>query len=156
MTTTVLDAKIEVVEKLEIASAADKIWALIENFDGLSQWFSAVASSVADQGNQLGSIRKVVLRAPGDPSLLEQLTAYDAAARSYSYAIIDVDPPLLPVKNYASTLIVHALADDRAQVEWRGAFYAAAPGGEAAARGAIEGVYRGGLADLKQRAEAGA
>lgn len=153
---TTLADQLSVAETLEIAASADAVWAVIEHFDALAQWAPGIASSAADKGDAIGSLRKVVLKAPGDPAIIEQLTAHDAAGRSYSYIITEVDPALLPVRHYASTLIVRAAGDGAATVEWRGAFEAATPESRDAALGAVAGIYRGGLKALKQRVEAGA
>lgn len=146
---------LSVTETLEIAASADAVWALIGKFDGLAHWAPGIASSQADKGDAIGSLRKVVLKAPGDPAIVEQLTAHDAAARSYSYIITEVDPGLLPVAHYASTIRVDDAGAGTSRVEWRGQFAPATPEAKDAALGAVAGIYRGGLAALKQRAESG-
>jgi hypothetical protein len=141
-------------ESLDLDRPAEAVWAMIADFDALSKWLPPVASSVADKGNAIGSVRHLVLDAPGGPSFDEELTAYDAAGRSYSYTILAVDPQVLPVENYTSTLKVRDNGRGGAKVEWSGAFDAAPGVDGAAAVEAIRGVYRAGLGSLTKMAAA--
>ncbi len=142
-------------ETIEIAAPADKVWAVMGNFDSLKNWHPAVASSSADKGNEPGSVRTVELKGGG--SLVETLQKYDAGGMSYSYRA--KDGGALPVTNYTSTISVRA-DGDKSKVEWRGAFYRAFPGNDPppdqndeTAIKAITGVYTSGLANLKKVVE---
>ena len=153
-------SRLKVTETVDIARPPEKVWALVKDFDALAKWHPAVASSAADKGNMVGSIRTVVLKAPGDPKLIEELVAYDDAARKYQYSIKDVDVKVLPVNNYMSWLTVSDNGKGGSTVEWRGAFYRGYPNNDPppelsddAATKAITGVYRGGLDTLKKLAE---
>ncbi len=59
----------KIVETVDIDRPVDKVWAIVKDFDALSKWHPAVASSVADKGNEIGSTRMVVLKRRGDPEL---------------------------------------------------------------------------------------
>ena len=142
-------------ETIEIAAPADKVWAVMGDFDALKNWHPAVASSSADKGNEPGSVRTVELKGGG--SLVETLQKYDAGGMSYSYRA--KDGGALPVTNYTSTISVRA-DGDKSKVEWRGAFYRAFPGNDPppeqndeTAIKAITGVYTSGLANLKKLVE---
>lgn len=142
-------------ETIEIAAPADKVWAVIGNFDALKDWHPAVASSAADKGNEPGSVRTVELKGGG--SLVETLQKYDASGMSYTYRA--KDGGALPVSNYTSTISVRG-DGDKSKVEWRGAFYRAFPNNDPppdqndeAAVKAITGVYTSGLANLKKIVE---
>ena len=149
------------VEKVEIAKTPDEVWAIIKNFDALAKWHPGVATSTADKGNEIGSIRTLTLKNGG--KLTEQLEKYDNAAHSYFYRITDVDVKVLPVSNYSATIEVKAGADGKGSVvEWRGAFYRGYPNNDPpaelnddAALKAVTGVYRAGLDRLKELAEKG-
>jgi carbon monoxide dehydrogenase subunit G len=143
-------------EKITIEAPADAVWARLKNFDALKDWHPAVASSPADKGNAVGSVRTVTLKDGG--TLLETLEGYDDAQKKYSYRA--KDGGALPVTNYTST--VQVVADGaKSVVEWRGAFYRGYPNNDPppaqndeAALKAVTGVYRSGLAHLKQTMEA--
>lgn len=146
----------KVSEKIDIAASADKVWAVMGNFDALKDWHPAVESSAADKGNEAGSVRTIVLKGGGGV-IVEVLQKYDAAGRTYSYRAKEAGP--LPVSNYTSTIVVHG-EGDKASVEWRGAFYRGFPGNDpppeqndAAAIKAITDVYVGGLTKLKSLVE---
>ena len=97
-----------VTQTVDIARSPDEVWAVAGDFDALARWHPVIASSPASRGNEVGSIRKLTLRAEGDPGFEEELTRYDAAARSYAYRILAVDPKVLPVNPYSATFEVRA------------------------------------------------
>ena len=145
----------KVVETVTIAAPPAQVWALMGNFDALAKWHPAVASSPADKGNEVGSVRQIALKGGG--SLTESLESYDAAAMKYSYRA--KDGGALPVTNYTSTITVRAEGSG-SLVEWRGAFYRGFPNNDPppdqndeAALKAVTGVYQSGLANLKALAE---
>ena len=150
----------KVVETVDINLPPDKVWAIVRDFDGLAKWHPAAASSVADKGNQEGSVRTLVLKAPGDPKIIEELLSYDDAGRSYHYGIKEVDVKVLPVTNYTSWLTVRDNGHGGSTVEWKGAFYRGFPNNDPppelnddAAIAAVTAVYRSGLDNLKKIAE---
>lgn len=145
----------KVVQSVTIAAPPAQVWGLMGNFDALAKWHPAVESSPADKGNEVGSVRQIVLKGGG--AITESLEAYDAAAMKYSYRA--KDGGALPVTNYTSTLTVRAEGSG-SLVEWRGAFYRAFPNNDPppdkndeAAVKAVTGVYQAGLAHLKTLAE---
>lgn len=146
----------KVTESVAIAASPDAVWNRIKDFDALQSWHPALESSTATSGNQVGSVRTLKLKGGG--TIVEELTKYSADDRRLAYRMTDPGP--LPVTNYSSTLSVSA-ADGGSVVEWRGAFYRGDPNGnpppdrnDEAAIGAITGVYKAGLGNLKQLIEA--
>jgi carbon monoxide dehydrogenase subunit G len=146
----------KVTEDVTINATADAVWAKVKNFNALKDWHPAVADSADDKGNVVGSLRTVKLMDGG--TLLETLEGYDDAKKKYNYRA--KDGGALPVTNYTSTLTV---LDEggKAKVEWRGAFYRGYPNNnpppeqnDEAALAAVTGVYKSGLANLKQIMEA--
>lgn len=149
-------------QTVEIAKPPEAVWAIVKDFDGFARWHPLVASSKADRGNEVGSKRTVVLKAPGDPSFVEELLKYSDADRSMSYKIEAVDPKILPVNNYMAWLEVRPNPSGGSTVEWRSAFYRGymlndppPELNDAAAVKAVTGVFRAGLDNLKRVAEAG-
>jgi hypothetical protein len=150
----------KIVETVDIDKPADKVWAIIKDFDAISKWHPAVASSVADKGNEVDSKRTLVLKAPGDPSFVEVLDKYDDAGHSYKYEIPKVDPKVLPVNDYTSTISVLDNGKGGSTVEWKGAFYRGymlndppPELNDEASVAAVRGVYRAGLDNIKTLAE---
>lgn len=151
-----------VTQTVDIAKPPEAVWAIVKDFDGFARWHPLVASSTADRGNEIGSKRTVALKAPGDPSFVEELLKYSDADRSMSYKIEAVDPKVLPVNNYTAWLEVRPNPAGGSTVEWRAAFYRGymlndpPPDlNDAAAIKAVTGVVRAGLDNLKRIAEAG-
>ncbi|MCW2274504.1 SRPBCC family protein [Rhodoblastus acidophilus] len=150
----------KIVETVDIDKPVEKVWAVMGDYDALSKWHPVVASSVADKGNEVGSVRHLVLKAPGDPSFDEVLDKYDVAGHSYKYEIPKVDPKILPVNNYASTITVLDNGKGGSTVEWKGAFYRGYMlndppeelNDESSVK-AVRGVYRAGLDNLKKMVE---
>ena len=145
----------KVTETIAINAPADKVWAIVKDFNALQNWHPAVAESPADKGNEEGSVRQLKLKGGG--ALTETLEGYDAAKMRYSYRA--KDGGALPVTNYSSTITVKAEGSGSV-VEWRGAFYRAYPNNnpppdqnDEAAVAAVTGVYKAGLANLKTLAE---
>lgn len=146
----------KVIEKVTIDASADKVWAVIKDFDALEKWHPAIARSPADKGNTVGSVRSLEIKGGG--TLSETLEGYDDAMKKYIYR--GKDGGALPVSNYTSTIQVTP-EGSKAVVEWRGAFYRGFPNNDPppelndeAAVKAITGVYTSGLANLKKIAEA--
>ena len=149
-----------VTQTVDIARSPDEVWAIAGDYDALARWHPVIASSPATRGNEVGSVRKLTLRAEGDPGFEEELTRYDAAARSYAYRILAVDPKVLPVNTYSATFEVRANPAGGSTVEWRAAFYRGymlndpPPDlNDAASVKAVTGVLRAGLDHLKAIAE---
>lgn len=145
----------KVTETITIDAPADKVWALVHNFDALKDWHPAVEASPADKGNNEGSVRQLKLKGGG--ALTETLESHDEAKMRYSYRA--KDGGALPVTNYTSTISVKS-EGGKAVVEWRGAFYRGYPNNnppadqnDEAAVAAVTAVYKSGLANLKTIAE---
>lgn len=146
----------KVVETVTIQAPADAVWNRIKAFDHFG-WHPAVESVTATDGSNVGSLRTIQLKGGG--TIVESLESYSDADKKFSYRMKDPGP--VPVNNYTSTLSVTPAGANASTVEWRGAFYRAFMGNDPpagkndqAAIDAITGIYQGGLAALKQAAEA--
>jgi mxaD protein len=94
----------------------------------------------------------------GGGTIKEKLLAFDAAGRSFKYAILE---GVLPVSDYTSTFAVKSVGKNRSSVTWTGHFKRKNVGDNPAdnendktARDTIGGVYQGGLDNLKKIVEA--
>ena len=143
---------VDVTQKVATTASPEVVWSIIGGFPDIATWLPAAASSPADKGSDVGSVRIITLKAPGEPTITEKLTARDPAAHSYSYQIVKVDPKVLPVAGYTSTISVAAHGSG-STITWRGHFAAAGGASDAAAAKAVKGVYSSGLAHVKSLAE---
>ncbi|QFY42796.1 SRPBCC family protein [Candidatus Methylospira mobilis] len=147
----------KVVESIEINATPDAVWAIVGNFAKPEVWLPPVASTTETGGNEVGATRELTLKKGG--VVKEELKKYEVDKKTLGYKITEVDPAVLPVATYTSTIMVEA-AGAGSKVEWNGAFYRSFmnnnPPPEQSDEAAIHAVtqmYKEGLANLKQVAE---
>lgn len=147
-----------VVEKIEINAPADKVWAVVGNFQDMS-WHPAFVKTEGEGGNAVDATRVLTLENGGQ--IFEKLTKHDDAGKTLSYVITEVDVKVVPVMNYSSRITVTG-DGEKSEVEWWGAFYRGFMNNDPppelsdeAAVKAITGVYTSGLAALKEKLEGG-
>lgn len=145
----------KVTETIEINAPADKVWAVVGNFQDMS-WHPAVEKTEGEGGNEAGAKR--VLTLGPDALIKETLNKYEDG-KVYAYEITDVDVKVLPVKNYSARITVEE-ADGKTTVTWRGAFYRGYLNNDppeelndATAIKAVTGVFKSGLEALKAKVE---
>ena len=123
---------------VELHATPDAVWQLIGGFDALPNWLPYIPSSVLSEGGRIRTLAN-----PGGEAIVERLVAFDDAARSYSYTILQAP---FPVTEYRSTLrVIHVFG--RARVEWSGQFTPVGVSDEEASA-LFGGIYRDGLAAL--------
>jgi mxaD protein len=146
-------------KSIAIDAPAAKVWNLAKDFNGLNTWHPALASDeiVEGKNNVVGAVRVLTLKGGG--TIKEKLLAYDAKGRSFKYAIVE---GVIPVSHYTSTFVVKSAGKGKSTVLWTGHFKRKNVGDNPAdnendktAVDAINGVYQGGLDNLKKMAEAG-
>jgi mxaD protein len=142
---------------LEIDAPAAKVWKQVRDFNGLGSWHPAVASDeiVEGKNNTVGAVRLLTLKGGG--TIKEKLLAFNPAARTFKYSILE---GVLPVSDYTSTFVVKPLSKGKSSVTWTGHFKRKNPADNPAdtendktAVDAINGVYQGGLDNLKKLLE---
>ncbi|RFU45234.1 SRPBCC family protein [Paraburkholderia sp. DHOC27] len=124
---------------IEIALPADEVWQLIGGFGSLPEWLPYIPESELSEG---GRVRH--LTNPGGQTIVERLIAFDNAARSYTYAILQAP---FPVRDYQSTLKVVERGSHDCRVEWSGRFVPTSGTDEDASR-LFQGIYEDGLKAL--------
>jgi len=147
----------KVTETITINAAPEAVWAVVKDFDKPQAWHPAVESCTATQGNAVDSERTIVLKGGG--KVVEKLESWSDADRKFSYRMREAGP--IPVSNYSSTLAVKpGPSAGTSVVEWRGAFYRGYPNNDPppdkndeAAVAAVTGIYKTGLANLKELVE---
>ena len=143
---------------ITIDAPAAKVWDLTKDFNGLHTWHPALASDeiVEGKNNVVGAVRVLTLKGGG--TIKEKLLAYDAKGRSFKYAIVE---GVIPVSHYTSIYVVKSAGKGKSTVVWTGHFRRKNVGdnpgdneNDKTAVDAINGVYQGGLDNLKKMAEA--
>jgi hypothetical protein len=147
----------KVTETITINAAPAAVWAQVNGFGAMHTWHPAVQTTVATDGNNIGSRRTLTLKGGG--KVEEELETFSDAEMSFSYRMKQSGP--IPVTNYSSKLSVKPGGSaGTTLVEWRGAFYRGYPNNDPppdqndeAAVAAVTGVYKTGLGNLKSLME---
>lgn len=109
----------KVSESIEINAPADKVWAIVGNFQDGS-WIPVVEKTEGKGGNEVKATRTLTLK--GGATVDEELAKYDAEKKTFMYRIDKVDVKVLPVNDYSSTIEVEG-DGTKSKMTWRGAFY---------------------------------
>ena len=129
----------EVSMKTHLNAAADQVWKIVGQFNGLPAWHPMVVKSTLDDGGQ-----RRTLSLPDGSKIVEDLREADDGSHTMTYAIVDSP---LPVKDYVSTIRVIPSQDGvGCTVEWSSTFDPT--GDENAAVTAVHQVYQAGLDNL--------
>ena len=139
-------AVLKVSKSVTIAAPVATVWAKVKDFDKLNGWHPAVAKDeiVEGKNNEAGAVRLLTLGDGG--TVKEKLTAFDDAAHSFGYTIVE---GVLPVSAYNSTLVVTAEGEG-STVTWSGEFKHAEGKDDKTATDTITAVYTAGLDNLKK------
>ena len=140
----------EVYTSSVIGAPAERVWAVIRDFNGLPEWHPAIAESRIEGGapaDQVGCVRAFRLRDGG--FIRERLLALSDYDYSCTYAILESP---MGVENYVATLKLTPITDGgRSFAEWSAAFDCP-PEREAELVATIgQGVFQGGFDSLKSR-----
>ena len=135
---------VSVVETVQLPTTPIRTWDAIKDFSAWQGWHPAFATTkmVKGDGHTTGSVRVLITKDGGQ--FTEELVAFDAAAHSYQYRIIDSPAP---VTDYVSTIQVKKTTTG-STVVWSSQFNVKAGTTEADAKKLISGVYRAGLDNL--------
>jgi hypothetical protein len=125
---------------ITIPAPAATVWQLIGGFDSLPDWLPYIPKSELSEGGRVRTLAN-----PNGDTIVERLVAFDDAARSYSYAILQAP---FPVKDYRSTLRVSD-AGAAARVDWSGSFTPQGVSDQEATR-LFQGIYEDGLRALAE------
>lgn len=129
----------------DLEKAATMLWDKIGAFPGIGEWHPAVVS--CEISEVAGHARRT-LSLPDGAKIIEQEESRDDAKREYVYTIVESP---LPVSGYRSRFAVRVSDDDMIVVDWTGSYTAdGAP--DADAKGAIDGVYGGGMEGIGETA----
>ncbi len=136
-------------QSVEIKASMWKVWDAVKDFDGLHRWHPMFADDVLKSGanNEIGSVRTITVK--DGPSFDEELLAFDALEKKFSYKVIDPAP--LPLSDYVSTFQVVEGRRGYTTILWRSSFRNNSDGKmkDEEVIGFIDGAYRAGLDNLK-------
>src|SRR5262249_58503584 len=90
---------------IDVSASPDQVWRLIGGFGSLPDWLPSIPKSELSAGGRVRHLASL-----GGDTIVEQLEAFDDAARSYSYSILQAP---FPVSDYLSTLRVQDAADGK-------------------------------------------
>ncbi len=128
-------------KSIDLPVAADKVWAVLGDFNGLPRWAAGIANSELSNN---GKRRTLTLKAGG--SVVEDLVDYDAAGRRYSYSIVEGP---IPVSRHKATMAVIDRGPGKSAVQWSCEFE---PRGvdTNVVTGIFTGIFEGGLKQIEQ------
>ena len=99
-----------------VKASADLLWDHLGNFSGVRT--GGAIQSVHYEGEGVGMVRTIGM---SGGLVVERLEAYDSAARTFTYAIINDDCPL-PFSNYSATVHIADNGDGSSTIDWTGTF----------------------------------
>jgi hypothetical protein len=137
---------LEINMSVELASAAEKVWEVTGNFNGLPDWHPWVESSVLEAAE--GGIGRRVTNVGGTAGrreLTERLVFFDAAGREYAYTIVAGPAPFV---DYVGRFRVMPNGSNRCTLHFTGRFRAAPGKTDAEAIERIRTFYETGLGNL--------
>lgn len=132
---------IDLSESVDVAASPADAWAAIGDWCSIKDWHPVIAECEAYEEDSK-TMRKLTTGDGGE--LIEEQTAMDADAMSFSYTINESP---LPIADYASTMAVTENGDG-ATVTWSSS-YAANGVTDDEALELMRGIYRAGLDELR-------
>ncbi len=143
-------------ESIVIAAPIDKVWAVIKDFDKISQWHPNVLASTGDGKNESGGKRILTLK---NGELEESLDYYSDKDYEYNYRLDKEKTDVFPVSSY-TTAIQLVAEGDKTKVKWKSRFYRGDTGNtppaklnDEAAVKAMKDFIQNGLQGLKEKIE---
>ncbi|WP_130932368.1 SRPBCC family protein [Pseudomonas sp. Sample_24] len=126
---------------IDIPASADQVWQLIGGFNSLPDWLPFIPQSELSEGGRVRS-----LQTADGAVVVERLQAFDNAARTYSYSILQAP---FPATDYLATIKVEAQGQG-ARVTWSGRFEPVGVSDEEVVA-LFTGIYQGGLEALRAK-----
>ena len=133
-----------------IAAPADRVWAVVRDFNGLPDWHPAIADSRiedSEPSDKVGCVRNFNLKDGGN--IREQLLTLSDFDFTCSYAILESP---MGVRNYVATLRLMPVTDgNRTFAEWTAEFDCPPERERELVDQIGNGVFQGGFDALKSR-----
>ena len=129
--------------KTSLNAAAEEVWKVISDFNGLPKFVAAIVDSKME-GSGIGAVRTLTLQ-DGGPPIVERLESQDDQTHTLSYSIVESP---LPLEDYLATVEVRDLGENRCVIVWSSSFEPkGAP--EKESKKIVEGVYSAAFEGLK-------
>jgi uncharacterized protein YndB with AHSA1/START domain len=141
---------LEVMRSAVIAAPAERVWALVRDFNAMPEWNATIRGSVIENGpaDRIGCRR--VLTFDDGSVWIHELTALSDAEMTIAYAIVGTPPVTkIPMRDYRATIRLEPVADgDECRITWRATLET---GQEDAVRERAGAVFEAGFDGLKRR-----
>lgn len=125
-----------------IDAPAEKVWNLVNDFNGLDKFVEAVTES-SIEGSGAGAVRTLTLQDGG--KVKEKLESLDNDRRILTYSIVESP---MPIQNYRGTMQVREISDNQSVFTWSSTFETA-EGADEEMEKAMENLYSMGVKGLK-------
>lgn len=139
--------RLKVSEEGKLNVSADKAWAVIGDFGGLTKFMGGPNMKLELKGSPTDAGTTRTLSMGNGFSITEALVNYDAKKRSYSYIAINGGGS---VKNYLSTLHVEPTGKNTCKVVWSATFDPKEGTDDATAIQSMGNVYKGAIAGIQK------
>lgn len=140
---------IEVSRSAVIPAPAQRVWALVRDFNAMPEWNATIRSSTIEDGpaDRIGCRR--VLTFDDGSVWAHELTALSDAEMTIAYAIVGMPPVTkLPMRNYRAVIRIEPMDGDRCLITWRATLETDQ---EDAVRVRAGAVFQAGFDGLKRR-----
>jgi len=103
--------------KITINVSTDAVWQVISDFGATDQYLSEFVTCTV-KGEGVGALR--MLTSADGNSIIERLETWDEVGHQLSYALLTETP----FRNCLTTMVMHDLAPNQAELEWSATFQA--------------------------------
>ena len=147
------DTPLHAYQYVQIKAPAEKVWQMIEGFDGMQKWHPDVAETRIIEGapGEVGTVREI--RFKDGTTMLQELTRHDHAQMRIDYKVVGESP--WGLKDYKGVMDVVEPLPGQSALIWRSSFLKDDYSGEADVVGGVQDTYRTGLDNIKSMAESG-
>jgi len=138
---------------VNIKAPADKVWEMIESFDGMQAWHPDVAQARIVEGapGEVGTVREV--RYKDGTTVLQKLTRHDRTEMRIDYQVVGESP--WGLKDYRAVMDVVEPKPGESALIWRSSFLKNDYSGEADVVSRVQDGYQAGLGNIRQIVEGG-
>lgn len=152
-------SRVLIIEEIEIATPANDVWSLINDFCSIKDWHPSVTDCTNTNGNKIESIRTITLENG------EKITEILAKHRPEKFMIQhymedDQQIKTYPISTHSLTMTIEDNGKNSSIMKWKGAFYRSFPGptpppelSDEAATKKLTNFYQIGLENIKKLLE---
>jgi mxaD protein len=146
-------------ETISINAPVNQVWAIVKQFDKISEWHSDIKDSSGDGKLESGGSRTITFQ--NGEELIDELDAFSEEEHEFSYRMKKENVKALPVSSYSVTVqVAPGENQNSSMVTMKSRFYRGDTGNtpsdqlsDEAAVSAMGGYFKNGLNSLKQKLE---